>query len=277
LAFRFVLPRADVGRGLTPSSGARLSFLEVGTAVTKTNYSDFALTIANTDPVIADGNGVFGDIFLGSQTDVILRDGSNVNNGDGVLIWGPETVYPPDDSISALAASVVSVLDVGGNYTATDVEAVLIEIASDYMRRNRAETISGTKTFSGADINMADNVIIRPEMRDFSLTSNSIASASGVLTIDLTTGNDFYTTLTENVSSIVINNPSPTGKKCSFILEITQDGASGAYTVAQPASVIVPGGGAPTISTGNNAVDELTYRTRDAGTTWKLDFSQAYS
>lgn len=271
MAFRFTLPRADVGKGLTPSSGSTLEFFEVGTATNKTSYADFALTVPNSTQVVADANGRFGDIFLDAQADVELRD------GDGVLISGPDTVYAPDDSISALAAAVISVLDAAGNYTATDAEAVLSEIADDYMRQNRAETVTGTKTFSGAGLELADNVIGRAEIRDFSVTHNVISSASGVLTIDLELGNSFITTLTENITSIVINNASPAGKECSFVLRIIQDGAGGAYTVAQPISVIVPSAQTITITTSNGARDKLTYTTIDGGTIWEVDFSQAYA
>lgn len=270
MAYRFALPLADVGNGISPSDGALLYFFDFGTSTPKTTYSDFALSIANTSPVVADADGLFNDIYLDIRASVTLRDKNNT------VIWGPKDIYAPDDSVNALASSKVTVLDAGGNFVAVNVETVLAEIAADYMRQNRVETITATKTFDGADLNMADNLLIRPVIRDFAVSSNSVSSVSGVLTLDMTTGNEFYITLTENITSIVITNPPASGLRGEFSLEITQDAVS-SYTVAQPSSVIVVGGATYAMSTGNNALDELSYRTRDGGTTWKLDFSQAYA
>ena len=271
MAYRFVLPFADVGDGISNPNGARLYFFDQGTSNPKTTYSNFGLTVANTDPVISDADGVFSDIFLDIAADVTLRD------GDDALIWGPETVYPPDDSISSLAASSVAVTDSGGNYVGTNAETIFAEIAQDYVRANRADTISGTMTFSGADINLADNQLIRPNIQDYSLDHTLVSSSSGTITLDLITGNSFATTLTENITTVTISNVPASGLLGQFVWRITQDGAGGAYTVTQPSGVTVPGGGGITISTGNNAVDRLIYSTVDGGTTWEVDLSQAYA
>lgn len=263
MAYRFVEPWTDVGDGITPADGALLYFYDQGTSNAKTTYSDFALTVPNSDPIIADANGVFGDIFLDTAADVTLRDKNNV------LIVGPRTVYPPGDSVNNLAASSVAVTDGAGYYAATNAETVLAEIGGNYLRSDREETVTANMTFSGAQL-------ISPELSDFSVKHNSVASSAGTLIIDLSTGNSFSTTLTENVTTLTISNVPATGF-AQFTLEVTQDGAGGAYTLAQPASVITPGGSPPVISTGNDAVDDLAYRTVDGGTTWKLDFSQAYA
>jgi len=76
---RFIPPFADVGKGITPSDGAQLFFFEANTSTPKNTFSDEALTIANTNPVISDSNGVFSDIWLevGSYR-VQLKDTNNV-------------------------------------------------------------------------------------------------------------------------------------------------------------------------------------------------------
>ena len=275
MSYRFILPRQDVGKGITNFDGARLFFFATGTATPKTTYSDFALTIPNTDPVIADADGIFGDIFLDTDADVRLNQGNDP--APGTLVWGPITIYPPDDSIAALAASVVTVLDTGGNFTAANVETVLAEIADNWSKKSRAETISGTKTYSAANINLADNQLIRAEIKDYSLTQNVITSVAGVLTVDLEDGNSFITTLHENISTFTIKNPPATGKEGAFTLRVIQDGAGGAYTMATPTGGVFPGGTAWVVSTGNDARDKGTYTTIDAGTLWEIDFSQAYA
>lgn len=270
MAFQFKLPWPDVGNGISNSDGARLYFYEQGTSTDKTVYSDFNLTTPYTQPVISDQDGLFSAIYLDDVADVSLHD------GDDVLIVGPETVYPPDDSIASLAASAVSVADSGGNYTATDAEGVFAEIASDYMRQNRAETITGTKTFSSANIDMGDNEILQAQLRDFSFTTSAVVSSSGTLTLDLSVANSFTTTLFENITTMTVTNIPSTGD-IQFQLVITQDGAGGAYTVALPSGSVVPGGGGYTMSTGNNAIDKLIFFSDDQTTSFLVDFSQAYA
>lgn len=45
-------------------AGCKLTFSATGSSTLQNTYSDIALTVANTNPVIADANGVFGKIFL---------------------------------------------------------------------------------------------------------------------------------------------------------------------------------------------------------------------
>jgi hypothetical protein len=63
---RFIPPYADVGKGITPSDGAKYWFFESGTSTPKNTYSDEALTTPNANPVISDSNGVFPAIWLES-------------------------------------------------------------------------------------------------------------------------------------------------------------------------------------------------------------------
>lgn len=70
---RFILPFADVGTGITPSSGALLYFYESESVDTlKDTYSNQAGTIPNSNPVEADSLGVFPDIFISGSYKVVL-------------------------------------------------------------------------------------------------------------------------------------------------------------------------------------------------------------
>jgi len=75
MSSRFILPFADVGSGITPSSGAKLFFFETDGTTPKDTFSDQLSTpTANTNPVIADSKGVFGDIFITGEYKVTLQD-----------------------------------------------------------------------------------------------------------------------------------------------------------------------------------------------------------
>ena len=269
MAYRFVQPRILVGDLISNMAGAKLSFFDESTTDAKISFSDFALSVANTDPVVADSDGLFGDIFLDVTADVTLTTSTDV------VIYGPITTYAPEDTVLALLASLVSVLDTAGDFTATTVETILTEISDDWGKLARINTWSAIQTYAAA-IAMADNAIGRAELTDYSITHNAVSSSSGLITLDLSTGNSFVTTLTENITAVTISNPSPTGKYCQFTWKIIQDSVS-ARTVAQPAAVLWPGGTAPTISTALGAIDKITYETIDEGTVFLGTFSQAFA
>ena len=104
-------------------------------------------------------------------------------------------------------------------------------------------------------------------------TDQAVTSSSGVITIDLDSGNTGTITLTENISDIDFLNV-PTNGVSSFTLQITQD-ASSAYTVAINAVTVnggsdvtakTAGGAGSTMSSGNSAIDLVTFLFVDAGT-----------
>ena len=75
MSSRFISPFYDVGSGIKPPSGARLFFFEADGTTLKDTFSDQLSTpTANTNPVIANSNGVFGNIFITGQYKVTLQD-----------------------------------------------------------------------------------------------------------------------------------------------------------------------------------------------------------
>ena len=142
-----------------------------------------------------------------------------------MIIWGPEDIWPPEDSIAALAAALVSVLDTAGVFTATNVETVLKEISDNFLKLDRTNTISAGQTFSAGFLAMADFEIRRALLVDYGIKHNVVSSSSGTLTLDLATGNSFVTTLTENITTITLSNPPATGKYGEFTLKLIQGGA----------------------------------------------------
>jgi hypothetical protein len=62
-----------------PLPGAKANFYETGTTTPKATYSDAGLTSANTNPVEADGNSRFPDIYLeAGRYKVVLTTSANV-------------------------------------------------------------------------------------------------------------------------------------------------------------------------------------------------------
>lgn len=70
-----------------PLSGGSLGFFESGTSTPLNTYSDDALSIANTNPVVLDDAGRAGDIFLLNQNyKVVLSD------FNGAVVWTADPV-----------------------------------------------------------------------------------------------------------------------------------------------------------------------------------------
>ena len=87
MSSRFIMPFADVGSGIKPSSGAKLFFFEIDGATPKDTYSDQLSTpTPNANPVIADSNGVFGDIYISGKYKVTLQDKNGTQIFGGVFV-----------------------------------------------------------------------------------------------------------------------------------------------------------------------------------------------
>jgi len=251
----------------TPYPSAEANMYLTGTTTPTDTYTDNALTTTHANPVVADAGGQFPAIYLDPA--VTYRCVITQQSG-GATIDDIDPVHAP------FAAVDVAVTDAGSYFAGANVEAVLQDIGANYPKNATTETISAAWTFS-AQVNFGDNVLSRPVFTDFGVTHNSVSSSSNVVTLDLTTGNSFATTLTENITTVTLSNPPASGTFGQLTWFITQDGGGGAYTVTFPGSVSWPGGTAPTISTANDAVDIVTLMTNDGGTTWRGNFSQAYA
>lgn len=117
-------------------------------------------------------------------------------------------------------------------------------------------------------INMADNVLTRPEIKDYSETAPTVTISAGAATFNLESGNVITLTHDADLTSLTISNPSPTGKACSFTLIRVKDNSGTTRTITWPASVKWPGNIDPTLTQSATAVDIMTFMTVDAGTTW---------
>ena len=142
-----------------------------------------------------------------------------------------------------------------------------------------SNVIEDTTPDLGGPLGCGDEEVRRAILVDYAIKSTSASSASGVLTLDMAVANSFEVTLTENITSIVINNPSPTGNYCELDIVFTQD-ATGSWTVTgYPAGTKWAGGGTePTITTtATTGEDEIHMSTRNAGTKYLATIAQDFS
>jgi hypothetical protein len=156
--------------------------------------------------------------------------------------------------VVTLTAAHVGAVPSGTTYTAADVSAL---------------ALSGG-TLSGA-LNLADQELTRPRVKDYALTHNALGSGSGARTINLELGN-YVSATAGGVTTWTFSNPPASPHAGGFVLELT-NGGSAAQT--WPSGVKWPGGSAPTLTT--SGVDLLVFLTRDGGTTWRGALSMAAS
>lgn len=265
----FFIPQAvRIDSTGTPFANAEANFHLTGTTTDTDTYTNNARTVAHANPVIAGADGQFPAIYLDPAITYrcIITQASA-----GAQIDDIDPVHAP------FTASEIAVVDAGGHFAGTELEAVTQDLGANYAKLSATETITANWTFSSANLLMADNIIERAVLKDYGITHNAVSSSSGTVVLDLTTGNSFVTTLTENITTVTLSNPPATGTYGQLVWKIIQDGGGGAFTVTFPASVLWPGGSAPTITTSNDAIDEVTLRTIDAGTEWRGSFSQAFA
>ena len=97
MANRFYSPNQQFCDGTgAPYAGGSLAFYASGTSTPLATYSDSALTIANTNPVVLDSAGRAGNIFLQNLAYKVVLSDVNSN-----VIWTDDPVYSSDYSARA--------------------------------------------------------------------------------------------------------------------------------------------------------------------------------
>lgn len=70
-------------------------------------------------------------------------------------------------------------------------------------------------TTSG-QVNLQDNVLLRPRIQDYGEVRTTPSISSGTLTLNLENGNVFGVSLNASITTLTIQNPSASGTACSF-------------------------------------------------------------
>jgi hypothetical protein len=121
-----------------------------------------------------------------------------------------------------------------------------------------------TFTVDADVLQMGDNIVQRPVMKDYGETVNAIgAIGGGAQDIDLTLGNVVTGTVDTSTTTFTFSNSPTTGTAGSFTLILTNGGSQ---TVNWPAAVDWAGGSEPSLT--SSGIDVITFTTIDAGTIW---------
>jgi len=187
---RFLLPRYQVlDNSANASSGAKLYFYSAGTSTPKDTFSDDALTVANTNPVVADSAGRFGDIFLESgDYKVVLTDSADVE------VWTA-------DPVTGAIGSSGAVDEKSADYTVTVGDATKL-LNVDASGATRTQTLLAAATagdgfevsFKKSD-SSANTVII---------DGNGSETIDGATTLILRRQNDWVTLRCDGSNWLVV-------------------------------------------------------------------------
>ena len=248
----------------------------------------------------AELNLLDGVTTLAPEGTAVLSTGESVTtkflrtDGDGTSSWQipTGTTYTAGDGLELTGTSFATALLSNGGLEIQSAELSVAQgisqydvaqfaagvVDDDFLRisttsvegRSASEVLSdiaalplagGTMT---GTIACADQLIARPELKDYSETKTALVAAASIA-IDISTGNVFTITPDQN-TTFTFTNPSPTGKSCAFTLIWTQDSSD--RTISWPATVDWPGGSAPDVTSGSAKIDVYTFFTLDAGTIW---------
>jgi len=159
------------------------------------------------------------------------------------------------------------ITDAGALAGLNQVDTAEIADAAVTAAKIAADAVGASQLQDGIPINMQDQQLTRPQLKDFSETSTTPVISSGSLTLDLETGNVFDVVLTEDVTSLILASAPASGHAGAATLILRQD-ATGGRTLSWPGSVKWPGGAPPAVTAVANAIDIYAIVTRDGGTTW---------
>jgi len=276
------------GTGLSATSGT----LAIGQAVGTTDDVTFNkvtsdlvgdVTVNVTVKVADDGSG--------SQNVFYFLTGSDTGSGVKSLNWDLQTntkvkFDTSDSSLSGHNFKFSTVQDGshnGGSEYTTNVTTsgtpgsansyTEIEVTAEVIEANKLYYYCSHHGGMGGDgqITLSDN-----KLQHFTeVHQDTITSASGVVTLDLSQGNSGSITLTENVSSFTIKNVPKDGVS-TFTLIITQDSTDRTVAIlcavngAGGANAKTPGAAGYTMSTGSGAIDIITFVFKDGGTPYLL-------
>jgi len=185
---------------------------------------DTASDWTSANPTLAQGE-------LGLETDT-----SKLKAGDGTTAWTSLGYYTLA-TVGFLATSTI-----GSTVQGYD---------ADTSKTDVAETRS-------ASINMADQIVQRPVLKDYGEVKVAMAAHA----VDLELGNVFTYTLSGG-QTLTFSNPPASGTAGSFTMIVTNGGSA---TLTWPSSVDWPAATAPTLTA--SGVDILAFMTCDGGTTW---------
>mgnify|MGYP003630433780 FL=1 len=181
--------------------------------------------------------------------------GTNVQAYDATIVVDADI----GSTVQAYDATILNDADIGVNVQAYNATIVVdADIGVNVQAYNADTSLTDVAETRSASIDMADNIVQSPVLKDYAETSIAMTAND----VDLSLGNVQTKTIATN-STLTFSNPPATGNAGSFTLILTNGGAA---TVTWPTSIDWPAATAPALTAAG--VDVLFFTTIDGGTIW---------
>lgn len=133
--------------------------------------------------------------------------------------------------------------------------------------KDEIEVLQSTKLEDGQPFDMQHALLIHPVLEGYAEVSPMVTVSGGVLTLDLESGSIFEVVLDQDVTTLVLQNPPPSGRAGALTLILRQDGIGG-HTFSWPPAVKWAAGQVPVAVAAGDGIDVYALLTRDGGLTW---------
>ena len=239
------------------SSPASLStgIYAVGNNITVTGSSINLYT--NSGTVRISGTNLINNAALVVNSGSITAANGIIATGS-ILVNGIVNATSFTGSLQGTATSA-SFASTASYWSGTATSASFASTSSFVNTLTQNVTVSGSIFLSGS---LNTPVFVDYEER-FSTPGISIAPSPGVLTLDLANGNVFNVALNAAVTTLTISSPPAANNAGSFVLVFTADGTP--RVVSWGASILWPGGTAPTLTSTNGKRDVFGFISLNTG------------
>ena len=258
---------------LLPGTATTASFATTASYVLQSVSASFATTssyVSNVPNII--NNASIGRILLSDGT-------TNAATASSNLSWdsGNESLDITNGGIEQIGAGYTSTfaggVTINGSLTATSSKAVSSSFAStaSYVLNAVSSSFASTASFVNTltqNVTVSGSIFLSGSLNtatfiDYEERFTSPTISAGVLTLNLANGNVFDVALNAN-TTLTISSPPAANNAGSFVLIFTADGTP--RVVSWGASILWPGGIAPTLTATNGKKDVFGFISLNSGT-----------
>ena len=224
--------------------------------VSNTKLANSSITISNGNATIVTGGA---PVELGASVTIdVNADNSTLETTGGVVQIKDNGITGVKIVNGAVTNTKLGDSSVGTGKIQTDAVNASKILSSDTYNFAGITTSGIT---SDGPVNLQDNDLIRPNLKDYSEEVKIKGNLGSVNAFSFADGNVQTATVNDNIQ-ISFSNEPPTGKTGTMTIILTNGGSS---TVTYESAVKWPGGVAPTLS--SLGTDILSFVTVDGGTT----------